>query len=291
MVKSTDVNLPSFEKCRAVAIDLDGTLLDSKANLSARSRTALEQCISDGLAVIIATSRPARIFNRIFPKDLAIGCSWAIMNGAIAKGNPPLSGYFKETIPEEITRSIIDLALKFNSSIRLTLELEGYEFGANWTADSATLWQRNSATPEMVLSVEEAIMRQPCKIALGGLGIDILKLSDKLTHSFGDTISIVPSLSGNPLLNITNPQGSKPSALRKLLTPVGIMLKDVIAFGDDLPDIEMLKTCGISVAVGNAFPEVKSICKYQTLTNDNDGVAIVLEKIIAAKTHQTERRV
>lgn len=275
------MSLPSFNKPpSAIAIDLDGTLLDSQTRLSARNRRAVEYCLARGIPVIIATSRPARIFNRIFPQDLAKGCSFVLMNGAIVKGNPPLSGYFKETLPDEVAQSIVSLASEFAPRIRITLELDGYEFGVNWTADPTTLWQRNSATPDMVISVEEALLRQPCKVALGGLGTDILKLIDRLTYRFGDAISVIPTLLGNPLLNITTSQASKPSALRKLLTPKGISLEEVIAFGDDIPDVGMLTECGISIAVANALPEVKSVCSYQTASNDEDGVAVVLEQVL-----------
>jgi hydroxymethylpyrimidine pyrophosphatase-like HAD family hydrolase len=55
----------------------------------------------------------------------------------------------------------------------------------------------------------------------------------------------------------------------------------VIAFGDDLPDLEMLQACGIPVAMANAYPEIKAACAYQTAGNDEDGVALVLEKMLA----------
>jgi len=278
------LDLPDFSSCpKAIAIDLDGTLLDSKTRLSERSHTAIEKCAKMGIPVIIATSRPARIFNRIFPQDLAAACSLVIMNGAIAIGKAPLSGYFKEPLADTVTRGIIDLAKKFYSDIGITLEIDGYEFGANWIdpPDTDTLWQRNTATPDMLFSIEEALSKQPCKIALGGQGTDILKLADKLNYSFGDTISVIPSLLGVPLLNITTRQASKPSALRKLLVPKQISLEEVIAFGDDIPDIGMLEECGISVAVSNAFPEVKSVCPYHTASNDEDGVALVLEEMLS----------
>jgi Cof subfamily protein (haloacid dehalogenase superfamily) len=272
----------------AIAIDLDGTLLDSQARLSPRNQRALEQCLTQDIPVIIATSRPVRTFNRVFPKDLAAGCSLAVMNGAIVTGNPPLSGYFKETMPKEIVQSIIDLASEFAPDIRVTIELDGYEFGANWTADPITLWERNSATPDMVLPIGEALLRQPCKIGLGGPGTDILKLAEKLINTFSNVISAIPGLLGNPILNITNPHASKPYALRKLLTPRGISLDDVIAFGDDIPDVGMLKECGISVAVANALPEVKSVCTYYTTSNDEDGVALVLEEMLRTIEIQPE---
>lgn len=200
------MHLPIFPKVpRAIAIDLDGTLLDSQTRLSPRSRSALQDCLEIGIPIIIATSRPARIFNRIFTANLAGRVSLVIMNGAVAVGRPPLGGYFKDTLPEKVFRKIIDVALKFDSHIRITLELD-----------------------------------------------------------YKDTICVVPALLSNPLLNITARQASKPSALRKLLDPVGISLEEVAAFGDDIPDVEMLQECGISLAMANAFPEVKSVCKYLT---------------------------
>lgn len=279
------MNLPNFSRLpRAIAIDLDGTLLNSQTQLSDRTRHTLERCIEQGIPVIIATSRPARIFNRIFPRDLAANCSLVVLNGAIAIGKGLLSGYFKEHLPEKVIRNIITFALEFNPDVSITLELDGYEFATNWIdeVDTKTLWERNSATPDMLLSIEEALSKQPCKIALGGIDrTGILKLADRLTSSFGNFISVIPALIGNPMLNITTPQASKPSALRKLLTPRGISLEEVLAFGDDLPDIGMLKECGIPVAVANAFPEVKAVCAYHTASNDEDGVAMVLEKVLA----------
>lgn len=136
------MNLPEFKTLpRAIAIDLDGTLLNSQTQLSERNQHALSQCFEQGIPIIIATSRPARIFNRIFPQYLAQKCSFILMNGALAKGNPPLSGYIKENLPSETLRGIIDCALEEDPHIRITLEIEGYEFGTNWYADPTTLWQ------------------------------------------------------------------------------------------------------------------------------------------------------
>jgi len=274
------INIPVFSRPpRAVAIDLDGTLLNSQTQLSHRSRRALEQCIERGTPVIIATSRPARIFNRIFSGDLAQKCSFILMNGAIVKGNPPLSGYIKETLSDDILPSLIRCALSVDLYVRITIEIEGFEFGANWTSDPATLWQRNSATPDMVLSLEEALKRRPCKVAFGGT--DIVRLASYLTRELGNSISVVAARIGAPILNVTSPDATKPKALRRLLTPHGIHLDEVMAFGDDIPDIDMLGACGISVGMANALPEVKAICTYLTVSNDEDGVALVLEEILA----------
>jgi hydroxymethylpyrimidine pyrophosphatase-like HAD family hydrolase len=116
------MNLPKFEKLLgAIAIDLDGTLLNNQTQLSERNHQALERCIELGIPIIIATSHPNRIFNRIFPKDLASRCSFIVMNGALSLGNPPLNGYIKETLPEKTLQGIIDTALKYDAHIRITI--------------------------------------------------------------------------------------------------------------------------------------------------------------------------
>jgi Cof subfamily protein (haloacid dehalogenase superfamily) len=279
------MNLPDFRKLpRAIAIDLDGTLLDNQTRLSERNRRALERCIERGIPVIIATSRPARIFNRIFPADLARSCSYVLMNGAVARGNPPLAGYFKETLPLETLRELLAFGRRVDPAMRVTLEIDGYDFGVDWEIDYSMLWQRNSATPDMVLTIDEAIKRQPCKVALGGAGapVDLPALFARLQERFESELSIVATLTGTGLLMVTTKNASKSEAIRKLLVPNGISLAEVLAFGDDLPDLDMLQACGTAVAMANAFPEVKAVCPYLTASNDEDGVAVVLEKMLQA---------
>jgi len=278
------MNLPKFDKLPgAIAIDLDGTLMNSRTQLSDRNHNALQKCIKRSIPVIIATSRPARIFNHIFPPDLAARCSLVVMNGALAIGKSPISGQIKQTLPEKTIHLIIKVALEYDPLTRITIEIEGYEFGTNWIWDKETLWQRNSATPEMVISLEEAIIRKPCNIALSNS--NIFPLADTLEKQCGEDISIVGakyvSALANPPLNITAKMATKPEALRRLLTAHGISLTDVVAFGDDLPDLEMLQACGISVAMANAITEIKSVAQYETASNDEDGVAVVLERMLA----------
>ena len=70
----------------------------------------------------------------------------------------------------------------------------------------------------------------------------------------------------------------KVQAIRELTDMLNVPLNEVVAFGDDKNDIDMLKLCGIGVAAGNAISDVKNIADHITLTNDEDGIAVYLEK-------------
>ena len=275
------MNFPDFKTLpQAIAIDLDGTLLNSHTELSVRSRLALQGCIDHGIPVIIATSRPVRIFQRIFPPQLTTRCSLIAMNGALAVAAPPLTGRFKFPLDPVLGNELIARLLSLDPEVRITVEIDGYIFGCNWTADREQLWQRNAATPEMVCSIAAALQQQPCKIAASGKDID--RLAVELASLYAGRLSIVSAKSGTPLLNITGITASKSNSLRRILTPAGIALRHVLAFGDDLPDKDMLLSCGIPVAMENALPEIKNICRYETAANDADGVALVLEKLLTA---------
>ncbi len=274
-MENPTVNLPRFERLpRAVAIDLDGTLLDSRTRVSERNAAG-------GIPVVIATSRPARTARRALGDDLSAVCSFIIMNGAVAWTAPPLVGKIKLTFPAEVIGGIITLLERLEPEVRLTLEIEGYEFGSNIPRTPEELWRINAATPDMLLSVEAALARQPAKIAASRGGKDASDLADAVLSHFGDVATVFPSDRAT-LLNIVSIGASKSATLRRLLAPQGISLDEVLAFGDDIPDADLFAACGTAVAMGNCEPAIRELTEFCTVGNDEDGVAVVLEMMLDA---------
>ncbi len=274
-------NLPDFAVCpKAIAIDIDGTLLDSRSRLSPRNAHALRKCLTAGIPVIIATSRPARSVRRLLGEAIMNVCSLIMQNGAIGIGRAPLSGRITEVIDRPALLGILDAALKMEPGLRVTLELEGEAFGTNHPREAESLWDINSATPEMQLTLEEALGFQPTKIAMsnhqGGLG----HITEMINTRFGDKAAVVGE-AGRAFINITAKNASKSNTLKRLLASRNITLENVVAIGDDLPDYDLLAACGTAIAMGNAVPEIKAITRYCTASNDENGVALVLEKILA----------
>jgi Cof subfamily protein (haloacid dehalogenase superfamily) len=274
------MKLPKFAKLPgAIAVDLDGTLLNSHSQLSDRNRLALEKCIERGIPVIIATSRSERHMRRVIGDELSCACSLVMANGSNARGRAPLSGLVRETIPADVATNIVELILKTEPAVRVVIEIDGFDFGCNMQDPPEQLWELNTATPDMVMSVSEAIAKIPTKITVNGFGRDLSAVANKISGQFGSVVSIFPS-DKRTFLQIVNNRTSKLAALCKLLNSQSISIGNVMAFGDDLPDLDMLQACGISVAMANAIPEIKSAAQYETASNDDDGVAIVLEQLL-----------
>jgi hydroxymethylpyrimidine pyrophosphatase-like HAD family hydrolase len=202
-----------------------------------------------------------------------------MLNGAVAKAAPPLSGFVKEALPSSVVESILKLILGMEPEVHLLVELEGHEFGTNLQLDPETLWEINSATPDMVLSLEQTIEKIQTKVAVYGFGRDLSAIVTEVSKQYGELVSVIPSNTSR-FFSVVSIAASKSDAIRYLLDSKQISVDNVVAIGDDIPDLDMLAACGMPIAMGNAVPEVKAITRYQTTTNDEDGVAIVLEQVL-----------
>ncbi len=234
------LRLPSLDKNpKALVLDLDGTLFNSRLEISSRNRQALESCLDKGIPVIIATGRAERSVIRRFDPDLLARCSLVSLNGALARGVHPLSGTVHNPIPPYLAAEVVRWVSELEPNAQLTVEIKGFEFGMNRRPDAAVLWAVNSATPDMLLTLDQAIKMVPHTIAVGGLGRELSGLMKDLTRFFNDSISIIPS-SDCTFLNIVKSGVSKTKALAVLLSSRNISFLDVMAFGDDIPDMDML---------------------------------------------------
>jgi len=202
-----------------------------------------------------------------------------MLNGAVARAAPPLSGSVKEVLPNSVIESIVKLILGMQPEVHLLIEMEGHDFATNLQFDRETLWEINSATPDMVLPLDQAVDRIQTKVAVYGFGKDLSAIIDKVSQQFKGLVSVIPSNTAQ-FFSVVSITASKSSAIQSLLNSKKLSMDNVVAIGDDFPDLDMLAICGIPIAMGNAVPEVKSVCNYHTASNDEDGVALVLEQVL-----------
>ena len=246
--------------------DLDETLLRSDKTFSLRTLNALRQCREKGVLVGVSTSRAEHNcldFLPVLKPDILIASG-----GAVIKHHDEYI-YTAEFTREE-TRSIITAAQTvFGEDYQITLDtLDGHYW--NYKVDP---------------TIEDPTWGKPIHTDYTDFSGKALKLCVQILDlSKADQFaSMLPEcdfhrFSGSPWHKITKKNVTKESAVQFACQHFGIDLKDAAAFGDDTPDIGMIRLCGTGVAMGNAVEAVKEAADIVIGTNDDDGIAKFLEE-------------
>jgi hypothetical protein len=249
--------------------------------MSERTTRAVLAVIEHGIPVVIATARPARVVPVLTGPEIASRASLVHMSGATAHGRPPLAGDHRWPIDADVARLSWDIVQSSPIETRMTIEVDGHRFAVSHTGDANELWAFNRATPDMILSFDEALAAGPAKVSVNGLGNDLTPIFDTLRAELGDDTEVIPA-ADRSFINVHHVDARKSAGVAALIEPQGLSLKETLSFGDDYPDIELLQNTGWPVAVANAIPGALAAARYLTASADDDGVAIVLERFLDA---------
>lgn len=274
--------LPDFEAFpHAVVLDLDGTLLDPDVKFRPRSRAAVEALLAREVPVIVATARPVRTVRMLLGEPLLERVALVQMNGSAFRRAGGLHTAVAP-FPAEIVRRIAALAAAYLPAARVIAEIEGDAFGCDTPLTPEMLWQTNWATPDMMMPVHAAADRGAAKVAINGLNQAVGDLVTQIREELGEHVEVIAEGSGT-FANVVPRGVSKQASLLRLLEHPGRAdpWPGMLAFGDDIADIEMLRLAEWGVAMANAHPEVHAVVRYRTHSNADDGVAHVIEGLLA----------
>ncbi|MFJ2783571.1 MULTISPECIES: HAD family hydrolase [unclassified Streptomyces] len=266
---------------RLIATDLDGTLLRDDKTVSARTVAALAAAERAGIEVFFVTGRPARWMDVV--SEHVHGHGLAICANGAAVVDLRSGGTFLEVRPLErpvaldVVRALREAAPGISFAVEQTTGIH-YEplYPPFFLDPGATI-----ATAENLL-FEEA----------PGAAAPVLKLLAKhpeldpdeflaVARKAAGHLAAFTRSSPTALIEISGPGVSKASTLARCCAERGITSEEVVAFGDMPNDIEMLSWAGRSYAMGNAHPDVIAAATDRTSANDEDGVAAVIEQLVA----------
>src|SRR5579885_2833302 len=261
---------------RLVATDLDGTLLRADETISERTRHALQQVQAAGAPVILVSGRPARTL-RLVAQHVGVTGLAICGNGSVIYDLEQDTIVQQATIAPELVTHLVTQFREVLPGISFA-----FESGQHISMEPAyfALRLRVPKVQPILGDALEFAQQQPVAklIALHpDLGAEALM---KITRQIaGDTVSA--SHSGFAFVEITAPGVDKGRTLESLCNRLGVKASEVIAFGDMPNDLPMLAWAGRGVAMANAHPEVLSQAHEITLSNLEDGVAVVLERLLA----------
>ncbi|WP_335932462.1 Cof-type HAD-IIB family hydrolase [Streptomyces sp. PTD5-9] len=281
MTSATDTPSPAVP--RLIATDLDGTLLRDDKTVSERTVAALAAAEEAGIEVFFVTGRPARWMGVV--SDHVHGHGLAICANGAAVADLHADGRLIKVRP--LAREI---ALGVVSTLRAAVP--GTSFAVEMTSGIhyEPAYPPLHVDPGATVAPAEKLLREE----VPGTGAPVLKL---LAHHAelapDDFLALAQTAAGDradftrssptALLEVSGPGVSKASTLALCCAERGISPAEVVAFGDMPNDVAMLRWAGTSYAMGNAHPAALAAATGRTATNGDDGVARVIERILAAR--------
>jgi Cof subfamily protein (haloacid dehalogenase superfamily) len=265
---------------RLVALDLDGTLLRSDGTISARTRAALQAAETSGLTILCVTARPPRRV-RAIAEDTGLRGLAICSNGSVLYELASERLLREHRLGSDAVAQIVTQLRAAAPGVAFAIEA-GARYGCEPTYAIQAEHPHDSADPRMLRGDALELSAQGAtKLIVQHQSWTLDKLLELTREHAGALASVTHS--GSNFVEVAAAGVTKALALAHYCDEAGITAAQVIAFGDMPNDLPMLQWAGHSVAVANAHPEVRAAAQLHTASNDEDGVAHVLEQVIGAR--------
>ncbi|WP_163654491.1 Cof-type HAD-IIB family hydrolase [Listeria sp. PSOL-1] len=262
---------------KLIVLDLDGTALKENQTISIRTQETLKKARLSGHEVMIATGRPYRLSSQYYQ---ALNLTTPIVNFNGAVLHHPHDKHYKENYHHAIDLAIVRELLDFTTQFPLSNIAAEVE-------DNVFLKEKNDSIPAtfhagvnkiFIGDLRKNIQADATSLLFFGKEKELSLISNHLDQSLSHVISYHTWGASWPAVEVVKHGIHKAIGIRVAAKTLGIHQRDIIAFGDENNDLQMLDYAGIGVAMGNATPEAKSIANEITLSNEEDGIAVYLEE-------------
>ncbi|MFI3267597.1 MAG: Cof-type HAD-IIB family hydrolase [Rikenellaceae bacterium] len=266
-------------KYKIIVLDLDGTLVNSKKELSSRNRETLIEVQKQGVKVVLASGRPTYGIDSV-SKALELnkyGGYVLSFNGGVIVECATGKVIYQNSLPENLILPLYEESKAANCTI---LSYEGDKIFAEEDGDTNKYVAHEAFLNKMEVAKCESFMecvKEPLAKCLSvGEPEKVIDLEKYLISLFGSEMSIYRS---EPFFLELVPLGiDKAKSLERLLQYVGGVREEMVAFGDGFNDLSMIEYAGCGVAMANAQSVLIERADQTTGSNDEDGVADWIEK-------------
>jgi Cof subfamily protein (haloacid dehalogenase superfamily) len=282
---------------KLLALDLDGTVLDSRGRVPEVNRRAIRAAEDAGVLVTIATGRRFRDARPV-GIDLELNAPMISHNGALLKYSDSLQTVAASLLDVETTREIVRVGKRYGGDALVSADPHGkgtmlYDRISkdNLPLQKYLLWSERlhgSEAEESIKHVTDLHDALPDHEVIhisfsGGCG-SMETLLNFLKAELDGLVTILPTIYPTldfTLIDILPPDASKGTGVQRLAERNGLQPQNVMTIGDNFNDLEMLEFAGTPVVMGNADPSLLERAEfYTTLSNDEGGVAAAIERFI-----------
>ena len=278
---------------RLIAIDIDGTLLDSHGRLPAANRAAMCDALDAKIEIVLVTGRT---FHHAQPIADALSEPLVLIvnNGALVK-RPTGETLDRRLLDREVAHEIITITRPLRRGAALIFDRSDagqhlFE-RIDWhDPNRRRYYERNRQYMTEVDALEDALTEHPAQLAFNGTVADMRRLDQQLRElpiAQQVTLTLTEYETRDfTLLDVTARGCSKGAALAAWAATQGVDRTDVMAVGDNLNDREMLEFAAWPVVMGNAVPALKTLGWPMTGSHDEDGLAEAIRSLALTTTNR-----
>jgi len=266
-------------KYKLLALDMDGTVLNNKKEISEKTMAAIRRAMELGVIVTIATGRswqslePYQALLALLPHPLIV------FNGGMVLSPDGEEVFYQQNLSPEAALEVIGVGQTYGVTQYIW---------SNGTLHADGVMERikrdtgEVGVGHLMLEDAEALAREGISKVLWSAEVDQIGAYQRALPAVLQARDMHYFTSGAQYLEFVDHRVSKGAALARFAAHFGIKPEEVIAVGDGMNDVTMLEYAGLGVAMGNAPEALKQVADFVTLTNEEDGVAHVIEQFIVS---------
>jgi Cof subfamily protein (haloacid dehalogenase superfamily) len=270
---------------RLIALDIDGTLLNSRWEVSSPNRAAIAEATRRGIEVVVVTGRR---YDFALPvvRQIESPLTMIVNNGAMVRNNDGKT-HVRHLLPRETARQVLEATLPWRDATAVVFDrpmanqviLERIDW------DDPTrggYYKRNRAFLAEASPLESCLDEDPLQVMFTG-SVEPMRQAEQalrqvpFRHHFSLAVTVYEDRDFS-MLDVIHPAVSKGAALAEWAGLRGVAREEILAIGDNHNDLEMLSFAGVPVVMGNSVPELKERGWHVTRSNDDDGVAAAIER-------------
>jgi Cof subfamily protein (haloacid dehalogenase superfamily) len=268
---------------RLIAIDVDGTLLDTRGQIPQANIDAIHDAVSAGIHIALVTGR-SYPFARPIAEPLPASITLIVSNGAVERDMDG-SRVARRLLDRQIARAVLDSTRPFRELAALVFDRDADRQVMFETMDwehpgRKAYWARNHSLIAQSVPLEDALVEDPIQVMFNG-GVDAMRSLYCALHAEANGFSV--SLTEYAyrdfsLIDVTAPNATKGRALAWRAAQLGLSREEVMAVGDNFNDLEMLEFAGLPVVMANAVDGLKQRGWAVTGDNENAGLAEAIRR-------------
>lgn len=260
---------------RLVAIDLDGTLVDDRNEVSPRVASAIAAARAEGVEVAIATGRMFRSALK-FVEELSLTAPVICYQGAQIRDPGSGAVLHERLLEQQLAAAVIGFAREHRVHVNA---FAGDElFMAELTAEGRFYCRLSGIEPRLVGDLAAWLDRELVKLVLVTDSDNSRQLVGQLAGAVPPQINITRS---HPrLVEAIDGRVNKGDALARLSQIMDIPIGQIMGIGDNLNDLPLVTAAGFGVAMGSGAPETKAAADFVTAPYEEDGVAVAIERFV-----------